>query len=179
MTSRKSLQALISESSGRLSEPVITVLLYWFVFEFGLHQKASDLRTGIEIPFVMWLMAGLVPWFYFQEAMNGGRRGAGGVQLSCEEGGLSDRYASGREDDIGIVYASVFCGVCDRGILDHGVSSGSVYIAGDLLFGLHDRVYDGDRVCDRRGHRIFPRYERGCGDPAPDRYVGHADHVEL
>ncbi len=53
-------------------QPVITVLLYWFVFEFGLHQKASDLRTGIEIPFVMWLMAGLVPWFYFQEAMNGG-----------------------------------------------------------------------------------------------------------
>ena len=48
------------------------MLLYWFVFEFGLHQKASDLRTGIEIPFVMWLMAGLVPWFYFQEAMNGG-----------------------------------------------------------------------------------------------------------
>ena len=53
-------------------QPVITVLLHWFVFEFGLHQKASDLRTGIEIPFVMWLMAGLVPWFYFQEAMNGG-----------------------------------------------------------------------------------------------------------
>lgn len=53
-------------------QPVITVLLYWFVFEFGLHQKANDLRTGIEIPFVMWLMAGLVPWFYFQEAMNGG-----------------------------------------------------------------------------------------------------------
>lgn len=53
-------------------QPVITVLLYWFVFEFGLHQKASDLRTGVEIPFVMWLMAGLVPWFYFQEAMNGG-----------------------------------------------------------------------------------------------------------
>lgn len=53
-------------------QPVITILLYWFVFEFGLHQKASDLRTGVTIPFVLWLMAGLVPWFYFQEAMNGG-----------------------------------------------------------------------------------------------------------
>ena len=28
-------------------QPVITVLLYWFVFEFGLHQKVNDLRTGI------------------------------------------------------------------------------------------------------------------------------------
>ncbi len=53
-------------------QPMITILLYWFIFEFGLHQRASDLRTGAEIPFVLWLMAGLVPWFYFQEAMSGG-----------------------------------------------------------------------------------------------------------
>ena len=53
-------------------QPVITVLLYWFVFEKGLNSKATVLRKGIEIPFVLWLMAGLVPWFYFQEAMNGG-----------------------------------------------------------------------------------------------------------
>ena len=36
-------------------QPVITVLLYWFVFEKGLNSKATDLRTGIEIPFVLWL----------------------------------------------------------------------------------------------------------------------------
>ncbi len=53
-------------------QPVITVLLYWFVFEVGLNSKVSDLRTGIKVPFVLWLMAGLVPWFYFQEAVNGG-----------------------------------------------------------------------------------------------------------
>ena len=46
--------------------------MYWFVFEKGLNSKATDLRTGIEIPFVLWLTAGLVPWFYFQEALNGG-----------------------------------------------------------------------------------------------------------
>lgn len=53
-------------------QPVITVLVYWFVFEKGLNSKATDLRTGTTIPFVLWLMAGLVPWFYFQEALNGG-----------------------------------------------------------------------------------------------------------
>lgn len=53
-------------------QPVVTVLVYWFVFEKGLNSKATDLKTGIEIPFVLWLMSGLVPWFYFQEALNGG-----------------------------------------------------------------------------------------------------------
>ena len=53
-------------------QPVVTVLVYWFVFEVGLNSKASDLRTGAEVPFVIWLMAGLIPWFYFQEAWNGG-----------------------------------------------------------------------------------------------------------
>lgn len=53
-------------------QPMITILLYWFIFEYGLNQKAADARTGIEIPFVLWLMAGLVPWFYFQEAVTGG-----------------------------------------------------------------------------------------------------------
>lgn len=52
-------------------QPVITVLLYWFVFEKGLNAKSENLRTGIEVPFVLWLMAGLVPWFYFQDAWNG------------------------------------------------------------------------------------------------------------
>lgn len=53
-------------------QPVVTVLVYWFVFEVGLNSKASDLRTGAEVPFVIWLMAGLIPWFYFQEAWNSG-----------------------------------------------------------------------------------------------------------
>ncbi len=53
-------------------QPVVTVLVYWFVFEKGLNSKATDLRTGIEVPFVLWLMSGLIPWFYFQEAVNGG-----------------------------------------------------------------------------------------------------------
>ena len=53
-------------------QPVITVLIYWFVFEKGLHAEASNLRTGIKVPYVLWLMAGLIPWFYLQDAWNGG-----------------------------------------------------------------------------------------------------------
>lgn len=53
-------------------QPVITVLLYWFVFEKGLHASAANHQTGTAFPFVLWLMAGLVPWFYFQDAWNNG-----------------------------------------------------------------------------------------------------------
>lgn len=48
-------------------QPIVTVLVYWFVFQVGL--KAG--RTN-EYPFVLWLVAGLVPWFFFSEALNGG-----------------------------------------------------------------------------------------------------------
>lgn len=44
-------------------QPIITLLLYWFVFQVGL--RSGGVR---DVPFVLWLMAGLVPWFYFQEA---------------------------------------------------------------------------------------------------------------
>ncbi|MBR4454845.1 MAG: ABC transporter permease [Solobacterium sp.] len=49
--------------------PVVTVLLYWFVFEKALHAGSQAARSGISVPFVFWLIAGLVPWFYFQEVM--------------------------------------------------------------------------------------------------------------
>ena len=48
-------------------QPVVTVLVYWFVFEVGLRQTGNA-----EVPFVLWLIAGLVPWFFFSDALNGG-----------------------------------------------------------------------------------------------------------
>jgi len=46
-------------------QPIVTILVYWFVFEFGL--KAGSPIEGV--PFILWFMAGLVPWFFFQEAL--------------------------------------------------------------------------------------------------------------
>lgn len=48
-------------------QPVVTVLVYWFVFQVGLRTP----RTSNH-PFVLWLMAGIVPWFFFSEALSGG-----------------------------------------------------------------------------------------------------------
>ncbi|MBR3305900.1 MAG: ABC transporter permease [Lachnospiraceae bacterium] len=55
-----------------LVQPVVTVLLYYFVFEVIFDQRAQRLAGGIETPYVLWLTAGLVPWFYFSEALQQG-----------------------------------------------------------------------------------------------------------
>ncbi|MCR5701457.1 MAG: ABC transporter permease [Lachnospiraceae bacterium] len=48
-------------------QPVVTILLYWFVFEMAFHA------TGVgNVPFALWLTCGLVPWFFFSEALMGG-----------------------------------------------------------------------------------------------------------
>lgn len=49
-------------------QPIITVLVYWFVFENGL--KAG--KTPDNIPFFIWMITGMVPWFYFSEAISSG-----------------------------------------------------------------------------------------------------------
>lgn len=48
-------------------QPVVTVLVYWFVFQVGM--RSGDVG---DFPFVLWLIAGLVPWFFFQEALSAG-----------------------------------------------------------------------------------------------------------
>ncbi len=47
-------------------QPVIIMLLYWFVFQVGLRAGSVS-----EYPFILFLMSGMIPWFYFSEALNG------------------------------------------------------------------------------------------------------------
>ena len=46
-------------------QPVITIVLYWFVFQVGM--RSGNVSNH---PFILFLMAGLIPWFYFSEAWN-------------------------------------------------------------------------------------------------------------
>ena len=47
-------------------QPVVTILVYWFVF--------STMRAGMarQVPYVLWMIAGMVPWFFFQDSLNNG-----------------------------------------------------------------------------------------------------------
>lgn len=54
-------------------QPIVTVFVYWFVFDIArLGAGRMTLREGVDAPFVAWLVAGIVPWFFFQEALNNG-----------------------------------------------------------------------------------------------------------
>lgn len=49
-------------------QPVVTVLIYFFIFQMGF--KSVPPIPGA--PYVLWLIPGIVPWFFFAEAMNAG-----------------------------------------------------------------------------------------------------------
>ena len=55
-----------------LVQPVVTVLMYWVVFDVIFNTRSEMVASGVEVPYVLFLTAGLVPWFYFSEAITNG-----------------------------------------------------------------------------------------------------------
>ena len=48
-------------------QPVVTILVYFFVFSVGFRSGSVS-----NVPFVVYLVSGLVPWFFIQDYMNSG-----------------------------------------------------------------------------------------------------------
>lgn len=49
-------------------KPAVTIFVYWFAFTIGL-------RAGKDVngfPYFLWIIAGVVPWFYISEMITGG-----------------------------------------------------------------------------------------------------------
>ncbi|WP_022779671.1 ABC transporter permease [Butyrivibrio sp. AE3009] len=55
-----------------LAQPVVTVCMYYIVFDIIFNQRAQAVSGGIEVPYVLFLTTGLVPWFFFTEAITNG-----------------------------------------------------------------------------------------------------------
>ena len=51
-------------------QPIVTVLIYFFVFQLVFGSTAPV--PGV--PYVLWLIPGIVPWFFFSDALNSGTR---------------------------------------------------------------------------------------------------------
>jgi lipopolysaccharide transport system permease protein/teichoic acid transport system permease protein len=49
------------------AQPVITIFIFWFVFELGF--KSTPIH---DFPFILWLSAAFVPWFFISDAILGG-----------------------------------------------------------------------------------------------------------
>lgn len=48
-------------------QPTVTILIFWFVFQVGFKTQPVD-----NLPFILWLIAGMVPWFFFAEGLSSG-----------------------------------------------------------------------------------------------------------
>ena len=45
-------------------QPIITVVIYWFIFQVGFNNDAVS-----GYPFILWLVAGLAPWMFISDAI--------------------------------------------------------------------------------------------------------------
>lgn len=45
-------------------QPLMTILIYWFVFQIGFGSAPVD-----GYPFILWLIAGIAPWFFINEGI--------------------------------------------------------------------------------------------------------------
>ena len=52
-------------------KPAITIFVFWFAFSVGLRHGAD--KNGY--PFFLWLIAGMIPWFYMRDTFTGGTGG--------------------------------------------------------------------------------------------------------
>lgn len=46
-------------------QPTVMISIYWFIFQVGFKSLPVD-----NFPFLLWFMAGIIPWFYFSEAIS-------------------------------------------------------------------------------------------------------------
>lgn len=53
-------------------QPVVTIVMYYIVFDVIMGAGDQVGARSTSIPYVLFLTAGLVPWFYFTEALNNG-----------------------------------------------------------------------------------------------------------
>ncbi|WP_217560473.1 ABC transporter permease [Paenibacillus sp. GbtcB18] len=45
--------------------PIITILVYWFVFQVGLKSNTVN-----DFPFILWLLPAIIPWFFISESIS-------------------------------------------------------------------------------------------------------------
>lgn len=48
-------------------QPMITILVFWFVFQMGFKSKPVD-----DVPFILWFVVAYIPWIYFNDMLNFG-----------------------------------------------------------------------------------------------------------
>lgn len=56
-------------SFWQILNPMIQITIYWLVFGLGI-RGGSPIMTSIgEVPFFLWMLMGLIPWFFINPSM--------------------------------------------------------------------------------------------------------------
>jgi len=48
-------------------QPIVTILVFWFVFQVGFKTPPVG-----DVPYILWLISGIIPWFFFSDALTNG-----------------------------------------------------------------------------------------------------------
>lgn len=48
-------------------QPIVSILIYYFVFQIGFKSNPVE-----NVPYVLWLMPGIIPWFFFNDTLQNG-----------------------------------------------------------------------------------------------------------
>lgn len=48
-------------------QPIVSIIIYYFVFQIGFKSNPVE-----NIPYVLWLMPGIIPWFFFNDTLQNG-----------------------------------------------------------------------------------------------------------
>lgn len=65
---RKQSRGAVLGSLWFFAKPAVYIFVFWFALEIGLKVGGS---SG-DAPYILWLIAGLIPWFYMQDMINTG-----------------------------------------------------------------------------------------------------------
>src|SRR5690554_1199058 len=74
---RLSIFELLSENNDNylgiaweLITPVFQIAIYWFVFGYGIRQRADIyISENMSVPFLYWMIIGMVTWLFFYQSI--------------------------------------------------------------------------------------------------------------
>ena len=65
---RKQARGTVLGPAWLFIKPIVYIAVFWFALEIGLKSGSGN----SDAPYILWLMGGLVPWFYMQTMLGTG-----------------------------------------------------------------------------------------------------------
>ena len=166
------MQVLISESIWAFIQPIVTICVYWFVFGLALRNGSDK-----GVPFVLWLIAGLIPWFFLQEGLLGGTNALLEYNYLVKKVVFNIRILPVVKVLLSSICPLFLCGDPASDLYLYGISTQPLCTAADLLQYLHLCTDPCSYLYDKCGSCVFQRFKSDHQYHASGRSVGDTDHV--